>query len=147
MRANRSIPSAGVIPVLVYPDVRAAVDWLSNAFGCVERVKIGDDHRAQLSVGDGAIIVGDVRGDRRPPLADGTSHGVMVRVEDAEAHCAHAREHGAQITMEPRDFPYGERQYHATDPWGHQWTFSESRADVAPEEWGGETMNGGWAGA
>ena len=35
------------------------------------------------------------------------------------------------------DFEYGERQYSAEDPAGHQWTFSETLRDVAPEEWGG----------
>jgi uncharacterized glyoxalase superfamily protein PhnB len=38
---------------------------------------------------------------------------------------------------EPKDFPYGERQYTAEDPASHQWTFSQSLADVAPEDWGG----------
>ena len=33
MKPTRSIPSATVIPVLVYPDVREAVGWLSTAFG------------------------------------------------------------------------------------------------------------------
>ena len=42
--------------------------------------------------------------------------------------------------MEPTDFEYGERQYTAEDHAGHQWTFSETLADVAPEEWGGETV-------
>ena len=41
MLTNRSLPTATVIPVLVYPDVRAAVVWLSEAFGFVERVRIG----------------------------------------------------------------------------------------------------------
>lgn len=39
--------------------------------------------------------------------------------------------------MEPRDFEYGERQYQAEDFAGHQWIFSETIRDVAPEEWGG----------
>jgi uncharacterized glyoxalase superfamily protein PhnB len=39
--------------------------------------------------------------------------------------------------MEPTDFEYGERQYTAEDLAGHHWTFSETLADVAPEEWGG----------
>ncbi len=39
--------------------------------------------------------------------------------------------------MEPKDFEYGERQYNAEDFAGHQWTFSETIRDVAPEEWGG----------
>lgn len=143
MKPNRSIPRATVIPVLIYPDVREAVDWLEGAFGFVERVRIGEGHRSQLSYGDGAVIVGDVRADRRPPRAGEVTHSVMVRVEDADAHCERARAHGARIVEEPRDFEYGERQYTAADPVGHQWTFSQTLADVAPEEWGGSsTMKG-----
>ncbi len=140
MKSNHSIPAATVIPVLVYPDVRAAVAWLSAAFGFAERVRIGENHRAQLRFGDGAVIVADVRGDRRPPRPGEADHSVMVRVEDARAHCERAREHGARILMEPADFEYGERQYHAEDPAGHQWTFSETLADVIPEEWGGTSV-------
>ena len=140
MKPNRSIPSSTVIPVLIYPDVRAAVDWLSTAFGFVERVRIGEDHRAQLAVGDGAVIIGDVRNERRPPRPGEVTASVMVRVDDARAHCERAREHGAKIRMEPTDFEYGERQYHAEDPAGHHWTFSETLADVAPEDWGGTSV-------
>jgi uncharacterized glyoxalase superfamily protein PhnB len=138
--ANRSIPPSTVIPVLIYPDVREAVDWLVAAFGFVERVWIGENHRAQLSYGGGGLIVGDVRGDRIPPRAGEVTHSVMVRVEDAAAHCEHARASGALILQEPVDQPFGERQYNAQDPWGHQWTFSQTLADVAPEEWGGVSV-------
>ena len=65
MKPNRSIPPATVFPVLIYPDVRAAVAWLEKAFGFAERLQIGESHRSQLSVGDGAVIVGDVRHERR----------------------------------------------------------------------------------
>lgn len=142
MRPNRSIPSATVIPVLIYPDVREAVSWLGEAFGFVERVRIGEDHRSQLSFGDGAVIIGDVRKERRPPRADEVTHSVMVRVDDVDAHCERARAHGARILMEPTDFEYGERQYAAEDPAGHHWTFSETIADVAPEAWGGTLVTG-----
>jgi uncharacterized glyoxalase superfamily protein PhnB len=66
MKLNRSIPDATVIPVLVYPDVRQAVDWLTAAFGFAERLRIGENHRSQLRFGDGALIVADLRRDRRP---------------------------------------------------------------------------------
>src|SRR4051812_15871728 len=33
MTTNRSAPSPTVVPVLVYPDVAAAVAWLTDAFG------------------------------------------------------------------------------------------------------------------
>jgi uncharacterized glyoxalase superfamily protein PhnB len=122
--------------------VREAVSWLSEAFGFVERVRIGEDHRSQLSFGDGAVIIGDVRNERRPPRAGEVTHSVMVRVDDVHAHCERARAHGARILMEPTDFEYGERQYAAEDPAGHHWTFSETIADVAPEAWGGTLVVG-----
>ncbi len=140
LKPNRSFPHSTVIPVLIYPDVRAAVEWLSSAFGFVERVRIGDNHRSQLAVGDGAVIVGDVRGARRPPQPGEATHSVIVRVRDVTAHCERAKAHGAHILMEPTDFEYGERQYTTEDLAGHQWTFSETRADVAPEEWGGTSV-------
>ena len=140
MKPNRSIPSSTVIPVLVYPDVREAVAWLDAAFGFAERVRIGESHRAKLRFGDGAVIVADVRNERRPPRPGEVTHSVVVRVHDARAHCERAREHGARVVMEPTDFEYGERQYIAEDPAGHRWTFSQTLADVAPEEWGGELV-------
>jgi uncharacterized glyoxalase superfamily protein PhnB len=141
MKVNRSIPPATVIPVLIYPDVREAVAWLSAAFGFVERLRIGENHRAQLRVGDGAVIVADVRGDHRPPRPGEVSQSVMVRVEDARAHCERARENGARILMEPTDQMYGERQYTAEDFAGHRWTFSETREDVDPKSWGGQYVS------
>ena len=141
MRTNRSLPAATVVPVLIYPDVREAVAWLTSAFGFTERVRIGENHRAQMQVGEsGAVIAADVRHDRRPPRAAEETHSVLVRVEDVDEHCARARAQGARILMEPTDFEYGERQYAAEDPAGHRWTFSQTLADVAPESWGGELL-------
>jgi uncharacterized glyoxalase superfamily protein PhnB len=144
VKPNRSIPSATVVPVLIYPDVRAAVAWLTAAFGFAERVQIGEDHRSQLSVpGGGALIVGDVRHDRVPPRPGESTHSVLVRVPDARASFERAVEHGARVLMEPVDFEYGERQFTVEDLAGHQWTFSETLADVAPESWGGILVSPG----
>jgi uncharacterized glyoxalase superfamily protein PhnB len=140
LKKNRSVPNATVIPVLIYPDVRAAVTWLVDAFGFVERVRIGEDHRSQLQFGDGAVIVGDVRADRIPPRPGEVTHSVLVRVEDARAHCERARTAGAHVVVEPIDMPFGECQYTAEDLAGHRWTFSETVTDMAPEEWGGESV-------
>jgi uncharacterized glyoxalase superfamily protein PhnB len=140
VRSNRSIPSPLVVPVLTYPDVREAVAWLTEAFGFEERLRIGENHRSQLRFGDGAVIVADVRHDKRPPRAGEVTHSVLVRVDDVQAHCARAREHGARILMEPTDFEYGERQYAAEDPAGHHWTFSQTLDDVDPATWGGTLL-------
>lgn len=137
---NRSVPPATVIPVLSYPDVRAAVAWLTAAYGFAERVRIGEDHRAQLSIGDAAVIVADTEADRRAPEPAGTSCSITLRVADARAQRDRAERQGAVVLAEPTDFPFGERQCTVQDPWGHHWTFSQTIADVAPEEWGGETI-------
>jgi uncharacterized glyoxalase superfamily protein PhnB len=144
VRPNRSIPPAPVIPVLTYPDVRAAVTWLTDAFGFAERLQIGEDHRSQLTVGDGgAIIVADADADagRLPPRRGEASHSVLVRVADAREHHQRSRNAGATIVQEPADHMFGERQYSAEDPWGHRWTFSETLADVDPAQWGGILRN------
>ncbi len=144
------MPSSTVIPVLVYEDVSEAVEWLVDTFGFTERWRAGN-HRAQLAIGDGAVMIGerrvaDVHESSDPtvfraPRRGEVSHSLMVRVEDVDAHFAQARARGARILRAPVDFPYGERQYTAEDLAGHRWTFSQSVADVAPEEWGGSTAD------
>lgn len=140
MKANRSVPPATVVPVLSYPDVRAAVAWLSAAFGFVERTRIGESHRAQLSIGaDGAMIVAE----RRVETAahdDRATHLVRVRVEDVNAQFERARAHGARVLESPVDREYGERDCTVEDVAGHRWQFAETVRDVAPEDFGCTTV-------
>src|SRR5262245_25985388 len=130
MRRNRSVPSSSVIPVLPYPDVREATEWLCRVFGFVERVRIAA-HRAQLNIGDdGAMIVAEyIDRNRRPERgADHISHQTMVRVDDLAAHHARSVREGAEILEAPVEHPYGERQYVARDIGGHRWVFSQTVA-------------------
>ena len=102
MKVNRSVPPPTVVPVLVYPDVRAAVSFLTAAFGFVERTRIGESHPAQLAVGDdGAVIIADVGGERRAPESDRLTHLVRVRVVDVDDAFARARDHGAVVSRRP----------------------------------------------
>ncbi len=140
MIPNRSVPAATVIPELAYDDVAEASDWLCDAFGFTQRLRIGD-HRSQLVFGDGALIV--IERDRSDAEGEGVlTHAVLVRVEDADSHHERAVRHGAKILRPPTDYPYGERQYNAEDLGGHHWTFSESIADVDPASWGGTDFTG-----
>lgn len=143
MRRNRSVPPAQVVPVLVYPDVREAVAWLEAALGCSERVRIGEGHRAQLAFGSAAVIVTETGNGRVTPSGGVATHSVLLRVDDAGAACERARANGARVLMEPTDFPFGERQCELEDPYGHRWSITQTIADVAPEDWGGVTVNGG----
>jgi uncharacterized glyoxalase superfamily protein PhnB len=139
---NRSAPPATVTPVLVYPDVRAAVAWLETAFGFEERVRVGEAHRAQLGVGeDGALIVADVRGQQVAPSAGSVTHVIKVRVPDVDAAFIRARDAGARVMDEPTSHEYGERSCTLEDLAGHRWELTQTVRDVEPEEWGGVTVS------
>lgn len=141
MRNNRSVPPTRVIPELVYDDVEAAIAWLLDAFGLSIRWQAGD-HRAQLWLGGEAIVVRDRPPDVAPDEpVPGACASLLVRVEDVDAAAERALARGAQLVREARDYPYGERQVTFADPGGHRWTFTQSIADVAPEEWGGVSVD------
>jgi len=140
MKHNRSVPPPTVVPVLSYPDVRAAVAWLSAAFGFAERTRIGESHRAQMSISaDGAVIVAEHQG-AKPAQGDEVTHLVRVRVEDVTAQFERARAHGARVLEPPTEREYGERDCTMEDLAGHRWQFAETVRDVAPEEYGCKTV-------
>ncbi len=137
MTGNRSAPAGPVIPVLTYADVEAATAWLVEVLGFTTRVVIGPGHRAQLSFGEGSLIVADTGSSRGAPDADRVSASVMLRVDDAAAVLERARAAGATVLEEPTDHVYGERQCSFRDPGGHLWTLTQTLRDVDPAEWGG----------
>ncbi|HYC28955.1 MAG TPA: VOC family protein [Chitinophagaceae bacterium] len=130
-----TMPDCTVIPVLRYPDVAQAIQWLCDTFGFKERWRIAD-HRAQLEYDGGVVVVAELTGKNT-----GNDHSVLLRVKDVHAHCEHARAKGAEILQEPTDHFYGERQYAAKDIGGHSWTFSQTIKILSPEDWGATSNN------
>jgi len=128
MSMNRSIPPGVIIPELPYDDVNAAAEWLCQAFGFKQRLRIGN-HRCQLSFGEGSVIAIE----RKEP---GMS-SVLVHVDNVDTHFERVKQLGARIINPPTDYPFGERQYTVEDIGGHRWTFSQTIADVDPATWGG----------
>ena len=153
MLLNRSAPPGPIVPCLTYPDVAQAIEWLSGAFGFTERLRTAPEpngmiHHAQLAVGEGAVILTGQPGgpgSESPSNAGSGSarpggfvQAIYVPVKDVDGHFAHAKQFGARILRPPASCAFGERQYTAEDLAGYQWTFSESLADLAPEEWGAQ---------
>jgi len=140
MIVNRSAPCGTIVPSLIYNDVAQAIDWLCDVFGFTERLRVTGEHgdvgHAQLATGQGGILLGKSRAGFRPPLLNEVSQSLSVHVDDVDRHYEHARERGARILQPPATYPYGERQYSAVDLESHRWTFSQTVADVKPEEWG-----------
>ena len=141
--SNRSMPDAVVIPVLLYPDVPAAVAWLCAAFGFRERLRIAT-HRVQLHVGRGAIVVAQGPADA---IGQRESTSIMIRVSNVDAHFEVAARAGATVLGRPVSQPYGERQYSAADIGGHAWTFSQSEGDAGLPVWISTRSEGAQSGA
>ena len=135
-----------VIPMLAYEDGVAALDWLARAFGFHERTRMTDGSgrisHAELETGDGVIMLAtptpDYQGPRHhrehcdaartwssvPWVID----GVLVYVDDVDAHYRQARDAGATILSEPEADDFG-RRYRAEDLEGHRWMFLERTPD------------------
>ena len=129
---------------MFYDNPNEAIAWLCSAFGFTVRLKIdgegGRVEHCELDVGnDGLIMVGtsgerarEDRGFAASPRALGgkNTQSLAVFVDDADAHCEHARQAGAQILEEPETTDYGEgywadRTYRACDVEGHHWWFMQ----------------------
>ena len=125
-----------------YKDPAAALDWLEKAFGFERFMVITDDGGAivhsEMRYRGGLIYVGSEWADftASPETTGGRCTQILhVHIDgDADAHCARAREAGAEILREPEDQFYGDRVYQARDPQGHVWTFAQPKRFVSREE-------------
>jgi uncharacterized glyoxalase superfamily protein PhnB len=131
-----------VIPMLAYEDGPAALGWLVKAFGFRERMRLTDEDgtlgHGELELGDGVVMLAtptpDYQGPRRHREACEAARkwsevpwvidGVLVHVDDVDAHFERAKEAGATILTEPEDTANG-RLYRAEDLEGHRWMFSQ----------------------
>ncbi|MBX3312890.1 MAG: VOC family protein [Actinobacteria bacterium] len=130
---------------LTYQDPKAALDWLSKAFGFEVTMAIegpDDDptmcHYEMAVEGRGRIMVGAEWSETmRSPASVGGANTQTTHVDlvgDVDGHCERARAAGATIVAEPSDQFYGDRTYRVLDHEGHAWTFSAHVRDVTRAE-------------
>jgi len=121
--------SSPVIPVLIYEDIEAAHDYLVRVFGFisdgVERAPDGTVVHGEVRLAGARIWLHRVGNDLASPRTlTQLNSGLVVHVEDVDAHFARARDAGAVIDRVPDDQPYGQREYGARDLEGHHWWFA-----------------------
>jgi len=124
------------IPLLVYEDIPAAHDFLVKAFGFesggVMRNAEGQPVHGEVRAGDTTIWLHRVAPEHG--LASTlTGSGLVVHVDDVDAHFKHAKAAGVRTDSEPVDQPYGQREYGARDLEGHRWWFAtpaKAQSDV-----------------
>jgi len=135
-----------------YDDAAAAIDWLCAAFGFEVRMKVeGDAGRiihSELTYGEAVVMVAQAGANSNHPdspagaspksLGGKITQGLMLYVDNAEAHCAQARAAGANVVEEPKVHDYGpddwaDRSYGALDCEGHMWWITERLRGPAGE--------------
>ncbi|OLC01617.1 MAG: hypothetical protein AUI15_05045 [Actinobacteria bacterium 13_2_20CM_2_66_6] len=131
-----------VIPMIAYENGPAAMDWLARAFGFRERARmLGENGRlshGEMEAGDGMIMLATpsphYRGPKHhreeceqaqrwsevPYIID----GVLVYVDDVDAHFHRAKEAGARILSPVEQGQEGKR-YRVEDIEGHRWMFMQ----------------------
>jgi uncharacterized glyoxalase superfamily protein PhnB len=127
------------VPMLTYADGPAAMDWLVAAFGFREQTRWLDDEgrvsHGELDTGDGLVMIASTNAAYESPTAH-RAHceaadawlstpyvvdGVLVYVDDIDAHYARAVDGGAPTLSEIEDGPG--RLYRTADVEGHRWMF------------------------
>lgn len=134
-----------IIPMLAYENGLEAIEWLSKTFGFVENKEVrfmeGDRlTHAELKLNDNIIMLATPSEDYES-INKHRKHcvqmnkwlsvpyivnGLLVYVDDADAHYKTAKEKGAEILSEVEtDFP-GKR-YRCADLEGHRWMFMQKQ--------------------
>lgn len=132
--------SPRITPYLLYEDCAAAIDWLSEAFGFHEVLRIAGDEgavtHAELRLEEGAVYIGHPGPDYRSPNRSGARTSLTyVYVDDVDAHCERARAAGARVVAEPHEPGYGDRRYDVEDLEGQLWSFATRVSDPLPADW------------
>jgi uncharacterized glyoxalase superfamily protein PhnB len=134
MATSSSSGEPTIFPGLFYDDAPAALEWLTRAFGFVQRMAVpgpnGTIAHAELTLGSGVIMLGSAKPDEgwvSPRSLPAVNQVTSVYVDDPDAHYARAKAAGAQIVREPRDEDYGARGYLTRDLEGHYWYFGNYR--------------------
>ena len=131
-----------VIPMIAYEDGPKAMDWLSSAFGFRERARMLDKggrlSHGEMQAGDGVIMLATPTPDYQAPLHHREAceparkwstvpyvvDGLLVYVDDVDAHFARAKQHGATILSGVEANQNG-KLYRAEDVEGHRWMFMQ----------------------
>ena len=128
-----------------YRDPKAALEWLTRAFGFEITMAIEDSagdvrnsHYEMAIEGRGRIMIGGEWADwTRSPASVGGLNTQSTHVDLAsnlDDHCERARAAGATIAAEPEDQFYGDRTYRAADLEGHVWSFGQFLRNVPSAE-------------
>lgn len=129
-----------VTPYLVINGAADAIEFYKKAFGATELFRMergGKIGHAEIKIGDSPVMLADEHpemGFTGPNALGGTPVSLMVYVEDVDTVYKQAIAAGGEELRPLEDQFYGDRSGTLKDPFGHVWTVSTHKEDVAPEE-------------
>jgi PhnB protein len=122
-----------VTPYLVTRGVARLIEFLTGAFGAVERDRTVDGSgrimNAIVQIGDSMVMMGE--GSDKYPVVSTSLH---LYLPDADETYRRALEAGATSVRPPADQFYGDRTAGVQDPSGNTWWISTRVEAVSPEE-------------
>jgi uncharacterized glyoxalase superfamily protein PhnB len=126
--------TTSVWPCLNYRDARAAIEFLSEAFGFVVSLVVeGGPGRpvahAELRWPEGGgVMLGSATDDGTPFSRLPTGAGsIYVVTDDPDGLFERAKQRGAEVVQGLKDEEYGSRGFTVSDPEGNLWSFGTYR--------------------
>ena len=119
-----------VCPYLLYEDAAAAVEYLTSAFGFVQRMTAtgaaGRAHTELVLGEEGLVMLGQAGESFKSPRRLDSYPSVLIHfyVDDVDALHERACAAGADVTQLELS-PAGDRRFTATDPEGQVWVFAQ----------------------
>ena len=140
------MPTSGkspVMPTMRYRDAPSAIDWLCRVLGFSRHLVVpGDDGgiaHAQLTLGDGMIMLGSERNDAHGQLMSvpgpGGANTQCAYIVVDDPHAAHERvvAAGAEIVSPLENPEHGGAFFACRDPEGHVWNIGSYDPWATPE--------------
>ncbi|HUI84800.1 MAG TPA: VOC family protein [Candidatus Binatia bacterium] len=133
-----------IFPMIAYANAAAAMDWLVRAFGFRETTRMtapdGTVIHGELELSDAKVMLATPTPEYQGPFrhaetCEAARHwsavpyiidGVLVYVDDVNAHYARAKAEGATILSDLEESQAG-RRYRAADLEGHRWMFAQKQ--------------------
>src|SRR5580692_425182 len=111
-----------VSPVLHVSDLNAAIAFYTGVLGCSEEFR-WEDFYAGLVLGKAHLNLAKGSGPFNRPVGGANLYFCLDSAADVDAYYADIVAKGARVDKEPKDYPYGMRDFVAFDPDGNMLSF------------------------
>ena len=143
--ANKLDPiPTGPRAITAYLTIKGAangIEYYKKAFGAKELMRwTGKDGRvghAEIEISGTPVFISDEHpemGVLSPATLGGTSVGLHLLVEDAEATFERAVAAGGRAVRPMEDEPWGQKSGTLQDPFGHRWFVTQRTAEMSADD-------------